>query len=697
VIAAVWLVVLLLLVAAPAASAHEPPTSPLARSAAVDQPCPGEPIKPDKVITGSFPAVLQGSYVMVPFTVPFGTTAVRVKYCFDQPDNALTSSQVRHTLDLGLYDARVGDELWGPEHFRGWGGSSHPDVWVSPEGFSSEEDYKKAPRANVAGKTTRGFEPGPIQPGVWAAELGLAAIAGEEEGDSDGSVGWRVELSFPADRAYADEPYVPAVYDERPARASPGWYAGDFHVHAEHSALGDATMSETFGYAFGDAKLDFVTLSDYVTDSGWGEIGRHQARFPGKLITRSAEVITYLGHTNNQTSGRYVDHRPGPVYELRPDGSLERRREARPASAIFDDVRAAGGWTQVNHPTIFPSEVPGFSLQCRGCPWDYPDEATDWSKVDAYEVHTGPAGVQDGPLPGQLGPNPFTALAVDEYERLLAAGHHVAAVAASDSHQAGRRNNAVTQSPIGQGHTVVYAQELSEAGVRCAVQAGHTYAKVWSADRPDIRLEARAPGLAGVAIFGDTLRARDAELTARVINGSADYTLLVLRDGAVVRSESGDHDLTFPADGPGRYSLRLMRGASYEAVSTPIWIEDAGAQPPRLITRDCTIAARRSAKRGPKLAVIAARSLRVRRNAFIVGCRMTRGRARTCSVSAVADRTVLARGKARFHKRRATVRVALTRAGRAALRRGPLRVRIVGRTNSGAAVATAARVVRLRR
>jgi hypothetical protein len=695
VIAAV-LLVLLLLAAAPAASAHQPPTSPLARAAAVDQPCPGAAIKADKVISGSFPASMQGSYVMVPFTVPSGTTAVRVKYCFDQPENPVSSQQVRHTLDLGVFDARVGDELWGASHFRGWGGSSHPDVWISPEGFSDEATYKQDARGNVAGKTTRGFMPGPVQPGVWAAELGLAAIADQSLGDSDGAVGWRLELAFPTDKSFADERYRPARYDERPARSEPGWYAGDFHVHAEHSALGDATMTETFDYSFGEAELDFITLSDYVTKSGWGEIGRHQGRYPGKLVTRSSEIITYRGHTNNQTSVAYVDHRRGPVWELKPDGSLEARREALPPSGIFEAVHAAGGWTQVNHPTIFPSEVPGFQMLCRGCPWDYTDEETDWKQVDAYEVHTGPAGIPEDLLAGPIGPNPFTPVAVQEYERLLAAGHHIAAVAASDSHRAGRTDNP-TQAPIGQGHTVVFARELSEAGVRCGVRAGHTYTKIWGADHPDIRLEARAPGVDGVAVFGDTLRAGGAELKASVLGGGADYQLLVLRDGAVWQALSGEGEHTLTVPGPGRYGLRLMRGTSFEAVSTPIWIEDPGAAPPSLTTRDCSAPAQRSSSPGPRLKVVARRTIRVRRNGFPVHCRMVRDSAPTCRVAVHADGTVLARGEGRFRDRRATVRLALTRKGRAAVRRGTTPVRVVGRANSGAAVAVATRRARLRR
>src|SRR3712207_7190053 len=71
----------------------------------------------------------------------------------------------------------------------------------------------------------------------------------------------------------------------------------------------------------------YTTLFRSVTASGWGEIGRHQGRYPGKLVVRSSEVITYRGHTNNHASARYVDHRTGPVYELRPDRSEEHTSE----------------------------------------------------------------------------------------------------------------------------------------------------------------------------------------------------------------------------------------------------------------------------------------------------------------------------------------------------------------------------------
>ncbi len=521
--------------------------------------CPGDPIDVDRAITGDFDRSQQGGYVQVPFDVPAGTTSVRVKYCHDQPE-APTNAQLEHTLDLGLYDPGV----------RGWGGSSHPDVTITPQGFSTEEQYKEDPKGHVPGRTTRGFRPGPIPAGSWAAELGVAAVVSREQGDLDGKVAWRVEVELKSDPAFAAQPYEPAPYDVRPARDGQAWYAGDLHVHAEHSSLGDATMSEVFDYAFGPAKLDFVMLSDYVTDTAWNEIGRYQPRYADKLIGRSSEVITYRGHTNNHASRRYVDYRTGPVWERRDDGSLAELRGPRPPREIFDAVHAPGGWTQVNHPTIFPSDVPGFANLCRGCPWDYSDEETDWSKVDSFEVSTGPAGL--GSPIGSTGPNPFTLTAIEEWDDLWRRGFPVTAVGVSDSHHAGRTNNAVTQTPVGDGHTVVFAEELSETGVRRAIQAGHAYVKLFGADSPDVRLSAKAPD-GRTAIMGDALPAESAFFEARVLGQPSGLQLVVLRDGTPIETvpvTGGDFTHQFTASARGHYRLQVQRESTIEALTNPI-------------------------------------------------------------------------------------------------------------------------------
>jgi hypothetical protein len=535
--------------------------------AAAPASCPGSNGAPDHVVTGTFGAADRGAYVFVPFNVPAESTSVRVKLCYDQPDLPVPAEAgLKHTLDLGIYDTlQSGHAYWGAAEFRGWGGSSRPNVLITPED-----------------STTVGFDPGDITPGLWAAEIGVAAIA--EIGDLDGGVAWRVEVFTGSDPADADDPWMPAAYDETPANPNPGWYSGDMHVHARHSNPNDSPMEAVFGYAFGsrpaNAGLDFIALSDYVTDRHWDEIHRPQFKQfipPGKLVIRSAEVITYRGHINNHASHTWVDYRTGPIYELQ-GSTLVPRRAATTPSNIFDAVHAANGWTQVNHPTIFPSKVPPFALQCRGCSWEYTDAETNWSKVDAFEVTTGPGGYTD-PKGNEPGPNPFTPLAIEWWDRIRRSdgGHDVTGVGASDSHKAG--GETLTSAPIGEATTVVFAPELSEAGIREGVLAGHAYVKFFSSDGPDLRFTA-APATGGPSVMmGDALHGDAATFTATVINGMPSAAspqprvLLVIHDGIPILAASvvdNNFSFTFPAAAPGDYRLQLMRGTAFEALSNPI-------------------------------------------------------------------------------------------------------------------------------
>lgn len=543
----------------------------------VAEACPGEAIDPDRVITGEFSSERQRSFVFLPFKVPSDTTAVRVKYCFDQPDAPISQFD-RNTLDLGLYEPRRDkSKPWGVPEFRGWGGSSHPDVTVSPEGFSSEAQYEADPEKPVPGKTTRAFRPGPIPAGRWAVELGLAALTSEAQGNTDGKVAYRVEIELSDNPRFADKPYKPAKYDSSPASTKRGWYAGDFHVHAEHSALGDAPMREVFDYAFGSladdkAGLDFITLSDYVSGSSWNEIGRFQEDYPKKLIIRSTEVITYRGHLNSHANTRSVDYREGVLFQRRGDGGLERLRGTRDARKSFSQIHDAGGFTQINHPTIFPSP-PFPAALCRGCPWEYSDAETDYSEVDGIEIATGPAGLQG---PGEPGPNPFTVTGIEFWEDALDGGNKIAAVGSSDSHNAGRTPSPVTQAPIGTATTMVRADELSEDGIQCGVEAGHTYVKVTGNDGPDIRFRGRRTGANGrAAIMGDTIPGDRADFTARVLDGSG-LQLIVFKGRnpmTTVPVTSDDFTLPFKSSGPGRYRLQLQQASRIETVSSPIYLQ----------------------------------------------------------------------------------------------------------------------------
>ena len=558
-------------------------------------------------ITGTFSDDLEGGLVYLPFEVPQGTTAVRVRYCHDQPELQLPGqvpNAPKHTLDLGLYEAGDGG-LWDMGEFRGWAGSSVRDVTVSPNGFSPDAVYEEDPDRHRQGFTTRGYEPGPIPAGQWAVELGVAGVVSQSEGDATGEVQFRVQIDFSNDALWASRPYEPAPYRSKPANPNPGWYAGDFHVHGEQEP-GNATMAETLGYAFAPyggegAGLDFVTLVDHNNVSAYDEIGRHRAAYPDKLVARSTEVTTYRGHMQNHTSGDLVDYRTGPLYvasvqngAVGPIDAQAPARPARPASEILGEIRADGGFTQINHPTIFPSAIPTFDDFCRGCPWDYSAQETGYGRVDAIEVSTGPAGLQTAPFPG---PNPFTPLAVQFWEDVIDAGgrnaNHIAAVGSSDSHQARPRSaiNPVTNfqdAPIGMATTMVRMDELSERGLREGVRANHTYVKVWGADGPDVRLTARPAGGGAEAMIGDTLAAEEADFEARVQNLDAaraarpgTYTLVVFKDGSPYRTAqvpAGDEFVyEFPSDGVGRYRLQVQREGAIETVTSPIWLDPRGA------------------------------------------------------------------------------------------------------------------------
>ena len=322
-------------------------------------------LTPTRVITGEFDTSLEGGYVLLPFIVD--PPAPRPCGCA----TATTSRRRRRTPASGTcwtwaFTRRrsAPGALWALPEFRGWGGSSHPDVTVSRNGFSSEAQYLTNPKLHRQGRTTRGFLPGPIPAGEWAVELGVAAVASQLEGDSDGKVAWRVEIETSTDPLWEQDPYAPASYDEAPARSDarlvrratstctpsiPRWAT---RRCARRSTTRSPAARDAGGCARRRARLRHpVRLRD---DSAWGEIGRHQADHPGKLIIRSSEIITYQGHTNNHASHTYVDYRTGPVYERHEDGIVEQRRPAPPGERAL----RRGERRRWLHPDQPPDDLP---------------------------------------------------------------------------------------------------------------------------------------------------------------------------------------------------------------------------------------------------------------------------------------------------------------------------------------------------
>jgi hypothetical protein len=129
---------------------------------------------------------------------------------------------------------------------------------------------------------------------------------------------------------------------------------------------------------------------------------------------------------------------------------------------------------------------------------------------------------------------------------------------------------------VGEATTVVHAPELSEDGIRCGVQADHTYVKVTGNAGPDLRFHARPWGHNSQrADIGDLLRAPGATFRVRVRNG-AGRDLLVVKDGATASTvpiTSNDFRYRFDGTGTGRWRLQIMRGQIIDTVSSPIYLK----------------------------------------------------------------------------------------------------------------------------
>jgi hypothetical protein len=521
---------------------------------------------------GDIPASKAGGYLELPFTVDPGTTAIRIRYSYDQPGGLCTSSP--NTLDMGVYEPKgAGDAFWPAAKTRGWSGSAVKNLAIAENGFTDETTYNANRKNYVHGFTTRAYRPGPIPAGTWAAELGIAYI---DPSDTDG-IHYHVRVETSTSTDWSNDPYEASGYSDAAAKPDPGWYAGDLHVHGEQEP-GNATMTQTFKRAFdpisaGGAGLDFVTLVDHNNNVAHDNLKSYQDANPGKLIIPGTEMTTYRGHFNNQGKAPFVDFRTGPIYT--GDNAENQVRGAVPPSQAFAQIQANGNWTQINHPTIFQTAP----ATCRGCAWGYSDAETDFSKVDAIEVQTGPAAI---PWTAPAGMNPFTQSAIDYYEHALDTGAHIAAVGSSDDHQGGGATGPF-DSPVGSATTVVHAEQLSEQGITDGVKGDHTYVKLWGADAPDIGLTADVPA-EPTAIIGDSVSGPPAKLTATVSGTTrpgrqGDWSLVLIKDGKPAQTVpfSGDATTqTFDGQGPGRYSLELLRtlnGVDFiEDYSSPIWL-----------------------------------------------------------------------------------------------------------------------------
>ncbi len=446
------------------------------------------PGNPAMEITGSVSSAEAKTYRLQPFTVAAGTERVEVSYQWtdkagNPPGNPLTAT----TLDLGLWDE---DGTFTAAGFRGWGGSRQGRI-----------DRMQSPSFVQEDLADRGYQAGKVNPGVWTAELGIAAVA---PNGADYRLKIECKLASSRNGPLADDP----VDKTHVASFAPGWYHGDFHMHGFHSQPNGPDTADFIAQARA-AQLDFLMVTDYVTGAHWRTLGAMQRANPDLLVWPGREIITYFGHANTHgETPSVLDYRHG----LESVSLGEIQRLAKADGALF----------QVNHPTLFPP--PAFSNLCRGCFFEL-DEAIDYAEVDTMEVLTGPilaTGNDIGvPLPGGSIEQPFVATAIQKWEGLLLDGFKITAVSGSDSKGVDAPVERARKG-YGSSATAVFADQLSRAALTQAIQAGHAYVRTRGvAGSPEVLFEAEGPdGQRG--IYGDTLKLAEtdsATLTTTVIGG----------------------------------------------------------------------------------------------------------------------------------------------------------------------------------
>ncbi|MCA9678859.1 MAG: CehA/McbA family metallohydrolase [Myxococcales bacterium] len=407
--------------------------------------------------------------------------------------------------------------VWAPDGFRGWGGGNSEPAIIGVD------------------ESSRSYLEGALTPGTWTLVIGKAKLVG-------GAGSYDITVTF--DDAATLTPRPRAAFDPVVVRAAPGWYAGDLHVHSEESGDAAATLPQIATLAR-DRGLDFVVVTDHNTVSHHGRLAAYQAELTDLLLVRGIEVTTYGGHGNAIGVSAYVDHRVGL------DGVS--------ATTIADAVAAQGGLFSVNHPTLALGDT------CIGCAWVHAD--TPWDEVASFEIQTGPYDVT-----GVL----FTPQAIEMWDGLLDQGYRLAAVGGSDDHRAGMDESG-TQSAVGSPTTMVYADELSEAGVVAAIRAGHTVVKLRGPDDPMVELTARTAD-GGAAIVGDTVTGVGVAHLDVHVTGGAGTTLELWRDGVRIGSEVVDgDDWTWGDDYPvtgdvERYRAELLGGAGRVVVTSHLYV-----------------------------------------------------------------------------------------------------------------------------
>ncbi|MGB7135385.1 MAG: CehA/McbA family metallohydrolase, partial [Acidobacteriaceae bacterium] len=367
---------------------------------------------------------------------------------------------------------------------------------------------------------TPSYLPGAIPPGRWKL---LIAVPNIRVGVTSR---YRAEVWF---NSKLDD----SSFTEQPLNSQAGWYRGDLHMHTAHS---DGSCPSQSGKnvpcpliftveAAARRGLDFIAITDHNATSQYDDERELQPWFDKLLMIPGRELTTFHGHANEWGTTRWIDYRVGSAQV--PD-----------VNAMFREARSLGAIVSINHPELPTGEI------CMGCGWN-PTPPADMSLVTSIEVVNG-------------GGAPATRF----WEAQLRRGYRLTAVGGSDNHHADWPPERTAS--VGYPTTVIYARNLSVAGILDGIRSGRVFIDVTGSRDRMLEMGAHAGGAS--VKMGGVLAAAPGESVGLDVHvaGCAGGTVEYFLDGAASpdlapqRIGSGDATLhaAWTSDG-ARHWLRV--------------------------------------------------------------------------------------------------------------------------------------------
>ncbi|HEX4514273.1 MAG TPA: CehA/McbA family metallohydrolase [Polyangiaceae bacterium] len=443
----------------------------------------------------------------------------------DVPQDGPEHFYVPFTVPDGTVEIEVAHTDNSDQNILDWGVYDQTGAWRGYGGGNTEDAI-----IGVAA-SSRSYMIGPINAGTWNVDIGKAKILTWPEH-------YTIDVTYRTAATLAPQtqrtPYTPRAAVKTGAR----WYAGDFHSHSKES--GDAkpeiadmiTLAKSLG-------LDFIELSDHNTVSQLDFYAANQD--PDILLVPGVEFTTYHGHANGIGATQWVDHKIG--------------LNGATIDAAITAFHGQGALFSINHPAMNIGDL------CIGCAWDWP---IDPSVIDGVEIETG--GYQEA---GVL----FHSPAMTIWEQVLTSGKHAFAMGGSDDHQGGKGSGA-QYSPIASPTTLVYATELSVAGLLEGLREGRTVVKLQSPADPmiDFDVDGRTTS--------DTVAAHHTRLHA-TITGGVGQTFHFVKNGVELQDITvtsdpfmTELDVDAPATGEDRYRAEVWNDTRPSTITSHVFVTD---------------------------------------------------------------------------------------------------------------------------